>query len=158
MFSERLLLNQIFHNASDFELKVLKYVRFRRNTCIQKIVFWIILLLWIDYFRIFCAFIESKNLKSKINNLSDFHLPNFQHVGFYSWIFTTCHIFNQLFKHASVFELNIVQRVIFWVYFLYILANFQAFTKTGYFSVLFQSMICVRLVKFLYSDGFGVSQ
>ena len=56
-----------------------------------------------------------------------------------------CQILNQLFKHASDFDLNIIQHVRFCVYFFCSLPSFHMFIKT------------VRLAVWTYGVG-SVSQ
>ena len=82
---------------------------------------------WIEYnssdlepWEINCVFFEFIS-----HNESDFELKSFQYVSFHTifqprfrfWFehFTTCQISNQLSKHASHFESNILKRIRFWI-------------------------------------------
>ena len=67
----------------------------------------------------------------------DSEIELFRLARFLIEILSFCQISNQLFCNASDFELNILQRVIFWMYvFCRSLPNFHAFMKTGHVSVI----------------------
>ena len=59
----------------------------------------------------FRAFLKSMILNQKLYIVSVFQLKVFQRVTFRIKNFTMCQVLNQLFRHASDFELNILQRV-----------------------------------------------
>ena len=101
-------------------------------------------------------------VKSMISNKNLFVLsdlkPNFlQRVGFGIKNFTMRQILNQLFKHASDFDLNSLQHVKFCVYFFYSLPSFHMYIKTAVL-VMFEYMVWVRLVKLFCRDRFCVPQ
>ena len=52
-------------------------------------------------------------------------------------VFRTSQFLNQLLKQVSVFELKILQRVRFWVYFFCSLPSFHAFIITSHLSLMF---------------------
>ena len=104
----------IFNEASGFEWKVLKRVRFGRNTCIQKITFWSVLLRGFNYFCIFLCFYWKQDFEFKYNTMSLLQLHNFERVEVCFWKLTTCQsnnqllntcqIFNSIFYNVSLFE------------------------------------------------------
>ena len=73
------------------------------------------------------------NLK-KFFKKHDFESKIFRLVRFWIKVFITCQILNQLFKHASDFDLNIIQHVRFCVYFFCSLPSFHMFIKTVRFA------------------------
>ena len=69
----------------------------------------------------------------------DFEFEIFHSVRFWIEICTKFQILNQLIKHGSGFrELNVLQRVRFWVYFFCSLPSFHGFIITGHVSVIRQ--------------------
>ena len=107
---------------------------------------------WIEYnssdleiWEIPCVFFEFI-----IYNESDFELKSFQYVSFHTnfqprfrfWFehFTTCQISNQLSKHASYFESNVLKRIRFWIE-----KNFKplCFELKIFRHVRFQRIVCI---------------
>ena len=62
-----------------------------------------------------------------------FDLENIQRVSLCVSNFTTCQILSQLFKHASDFEVKILEYVRFWVYMFAVCQVFMCWSKQGTF-------------------------
>ena len=120
--------------------------RFWKNFCTQKITFWLILARKVRKFCVSHAYLKSTILKKTFFFIKhdfeqkifckkhDFEEIFFRVVRFWSKVFLTCQILNQLFKHASDFDLNNIQHVRFYVSFFCSLPSFHIFFKTVRFA------------------------
>ena len=96
-------------------------------------------------FCVLSAYLKSTILKKKIflkhdieeklfSKKHDFEANFFRLVRLRSKVIITCQILYQLFKHATHFDLNIIQHVRFCVYFFCSLPSFHMFIKTVRFA------------------------
>ena len=68
--------------------------------------------------------------KKSFSKKHDFESKFFRFVRFWIKVFITCRVLNQLFKHASDFDLNFIQHVSFCVYFFCSLPSSHMFIET----------------------------
>ena len=131
------------YNELDNDLKVFQEVRFWKNICTQKSRFVSFYSMKTTYFTFFVLFknawfrieifITCQTLIWKRYNAADVGTDKMGRNIFWVKNFTTCQILNQLFKYASVFELNNLQHFRFWLHFFCSLPSFNVFIKTVMF-------------------------
>ena len=120
VFVKSVILNKFFFELSDFVSTFSQRVRFWINFFTTRQILNQLFYNGSDFESTF--FTTTQILNQLFYNASDFE----------STFFTTTQILNQLFKHASDLDLNVLQRVRFWVYFFCKLAHFLAFIIRGH--------------------------
>ena len=104
---------------------------------------------WKWYFFTFFALWKSIILRWNYNNVPNFVLKVLYCVRFWFEKVSMCENLKKLVKHASEFEMNVLQFFRFRVSFFCSLPSFHAFIKVGHVSEMFWTLMWVRLVELL---------